>query len=133
MHPYNPTQPLAYNPTPDNHLNYGPWNGNAVNPPQQAPNSKTEREEMPSWNGFSLPSPEEELQAQRHREQQSSNQWGGLYQQGTCPPYPPYESNSPDFDPPPNMTTCPPYSLYLTQNAAVPPTLRTEEPQYCKL
>lgn len=136
MYPYNPTQPLPYNPTPDNHLNYGPWHGNTADvpqPPQQTANHPPaqDRQEMPSWNGFSLPTPEEELQTQR-RQQAAAE---GLYQQGTCPPYAPYGAfpQYPGEPQPLSMMTCPPYPLYPQATAVEPRVLRTEEPPRCKL
>uniref|UniRef100_A0A1L8EJ19 Putative ww domain binding protein wbp-2 n=2 Tax=Haematobia irritans TaxID=7368 RepID=A0A1L8EJ19_HAEIR len=79
--PYNPTQP-PYNPTAPNNQGWGGFSGpSPAEPPQQpqqqqqqqpqqrnvSNNSSQQREEPPSWNGFSLP-PDDPPSSQHSKE-----------------------------------------------------------------
>uniref|UniRef100_A0A1A9WSP7 GRAM domain-containing protein n=1 Tax=Glossina brevipalpis TaxID=37001 RepID=A0A1A9WSP7_9MUSC len=147
MHPYNPTQPLAYNSPPTSEGNGVPWTGFSMPGVQQQQQQQQQQaqsqhsvpfqgqqqqhEEMPEWNGFSLPPNEDIYRAGHAHEQQSSNALdstgcgGGGYQQAAMgSPYPinqlavtgrsPYPS-----DQQPGMALpYPPYPPYPQQNAS---------------
>uniref|UniRef100_A0A1A9UFU1 GRAM domain-containing protein n=1 Tax=Glossina austeni TaxID=7395 RepID=A0A1A9UFU1_GLOAU len=128
MHPYNPTQPLAYSSPPPSEGS-GPWNGfpmpatqqqrqaqqhvsqhSGPFQAQQQQQQQQQQQEMPEWNGFSLPPNEEGAYRPTHaREQQSSAARGSTDCGGGYQPYP---SNQPGMVPP-----YPPYPPYPQQNA----------------